>query len=176
MTRLHDALSLQVEREFMASQQYVAVAVYYDSETLPQLAAHFYRQAIEERNHAMMIVKYLLDADEEVEVPGVPAPTTGFEGYIQPVQMALEQEKKVTEQFVDLIRIAREDGDIVAEQFLYWFLEEQREEVAAMADLLKVVERAAPVNILLAEDFLSRQSVGDNGDATNAPPVAGGQL
>ena len=37
--------------------------VYYDARTLPQLANHFYRQAIEERNHAMMIVQYLLDAD-----------------------------------------------------------------------------------------------------------------
>ena len=60
-----EALTEQVGYEFGAAQQYIAIATYYDSETLPQLAAFFYRQAIEERNHAMMIVQYLMDADHE---------------------------------------------------------------------------------------------------------------
>src|SRR5215210_3135940 len=76
VARFMDALNEQIGREFAASQQYVAIAVYYDSETLPQRAAHFYRQAVEERNHAMMIVQYLLDADADVVVPGVDAPRT----------------------------------------------------------------------------------------------------
>ena len=38
-------LNAQIGREFFASQQYVAAAVYYDSETLPRLAAFFYEQA-----------------------------------------------------------------------------------------------------------------------------------
>src|SRR3990170_1618390 len=66
MSTFADALNGQVGYEFAASQQYVAIAAYYDAQTLPQLAAHFYRQAVEERNHAMMMVQYLLDADEEV--------------------------------------------------------------------------------------------------------------
>ena len=74
MGRFGEALNEQVARELAASQQYVAIAVHYDIETLPQLAAHFYRQAVEERNHAMMMVQYLLDADEPVVVPGVEAP------------------------------------------------------------------------------------------------------
>ena len=125
----------QVGREFAASQQYVAIAVYYDSETLPQLAAHFYRQAVEERNHAMMIVQYLLDADEQVAVPGVGEPKAEFGDAVEPVRLALEQEKGVTEDIVGLATLAREDGELVGEQFLGWFLEEQREEVASMTAL-----------------------------------------
>ena len=45
----------QIGNEFAAAQQYIAVAVYYDSNDMPQLAKHFYAQAVEERNHAMMI-------------------------------------------------------------------------------------------------------------------------
>ena len=71
MSRFTDTLNAQVANEFGASQQYVAIAVYYDAETLPQLAAHFYRQAVEERNHAMMLVQYLLDAGEEPRIPGI---------------------------------------------------------------------------------------------------------
>ena len=89
MSRFTDALNAQIANEFAASQQYVAVAIHYDAQTLPQLAAHFYRQAVEERNHAMMIVQYLLDADHEVVIPAVDAPKTTFADAREPVQLAL---------------------------------------------------------------------------------------
>jgi ferritin len=166
----------QVGREFAASQQYVAIAVYYDAETLPGLAAHFYRQAVEERNHAMMIVQFLLDADVDVTVPGVEAPQTEFPDAVAPVALALEQERRVTEDIVRLAKLAREEGDLVGEQFLGWFLQEQREEVASMSELLAVVERASESNLLLAEEYLARSSVGEQGPEATAPPAAGGAL
>jgi ferritin len=169
-------LNEQVAHEFAASQQYVAIAVWFDAETLPLLAAHFYRQALEERNHALMIVQYLLDAGEEVVIPAVEAPKTTFADAREPVKLALEQEKRVTEQIAALAALAREENDLVGEQFLHWFLQEQREEVSSMSDLLSVVERALESNILLAEDYLARNPVGDQGEAANAPPAAGGAL
>ena len=176
MARFPDGLNEQVGYEFAASQQYVAIAVYYDAETLPQLAAHFYRQALEERNHALMIVQYLLDAGESVEIPGVEAPQTSFADTRAPVALALEQEKRVTEQIAGLVALAREENDLVGEQFLHWFLQEQREEVASMSELLTIVERASESNILLAEDYLARNRVGDEGESATAPPAAGGAL
>ncbi len=176
MARFPEALNEQIAREFAASQQYVAIAVYFDAETLPQLAAHFHRQAVEERNHAMMIVQYLLDSGEVVRVPGVEAPQTEFGDVVSPVALALEQERSVTEQIVDLARLARDEGDLVGEQFLHWFLQEQREEVSSMSELLSVVERANASNILLAEEYLVRSRVGDAGQTEAAPPAAGGAL
>jgi len=178
VARFPDALNEQVANEFAASQQYVAIAVYYDAETLPGLAAHFYRQALEERNHAMMIVQYLLDSGHEVLIPGVEAPQTGFADAVAPVALALEQERRVTEQIAQLARLAREEDDLVGEQFLHWFLEEQREEVASMSDLLRIVERAAESNLLLVEDYLARVGVGggEGGPEASAPPAAGGSL
>jgi ferritin len=174
--RFADALNEQIGYEFGASQQYVAIAVYYDSETLPQLAAHFYRQALEERNHAMMIVQYLLDAGERVVIPGVEAPRTDFSDFAAPVELALEQENRVTQQIAALAGLAREEGDLVGEQFLHWFLQEQREEVASMSGLLRLVERAAESNILLAEDSLARAAIGGDELEAAAPPAAGGAL
>ena len=170
-----NALNEQIGYEFGASQQYVAIAVYYDAQTLPQLAAHFYRQAVEERNHAMMMVQYLLDADDEVVVPAVAAPQTSFGDVVAPVALALEQEKRVTSQIADLARLARDEGDLVAEQFMHWFLQEQREEVASMTDLLHVVERSKDT-IMHVEDFLARESGGENPLEQGAPPAAGGAL
>ena len=176
MAPFPERLNEQVAHEFAASQQYVAIAVWFDAETLPLLAAHFYRQALEERNHAMMLVQYLLDADEDVAIPGVEAPRTEFDDIVAPVELALAQEREVTEQIKGLVRIARDDGDLVGEQFLHWFLQEQREEVSSMSALLSVVERASESNILLAEDYLARNPVGDQGESANAPPAAGGAL
>jgi bacterioferritin B len=177
VARFAEALNEQVGHEYAASQQYVAIAVHYDSETLPQLAALFYRQAVEERNHAMMIVQFLLDADLPVRIPGVEAPRTEFGNAKEPVALALEQEKRVTDQIVALVALAREEGQLVGEQFLHWFLQEQREEVSSMSDLLTTVERAGD-NLLLVEEYLARTS-GDGEEnplEAGAPPAAGGPL
>jgi ferritin len=175
MAAYPDGLNEQVGHEFAASQQYVAIAVHYDDQTLPRLAAHFYRQAVEERNHAMMIVQYLLDADERVVIPGVEAPQTEFADVVEPVRLALEQERRVTEQISALVQLARTEGDLVGEQFLHWFLQEQREEISSMAALLTVVERSRE-NVMLIEDYLAREAVGDAGVDSAAPPAAGGAL
>jgi ferritin len=117
--RFVKALNEQIAYEFGASQQYAAVAVHYDAETLPRLAAHFYRQAVEERNHAMMMVQFLLDAGEDVVIPGVEAPRTTFGDTVEPVALALEQERRVTSQINALAALAREHGDY-AGAFAQW--------------------------------------------------------
>ncbi|MGZ8795305.1 MAG: ferritin [Gaiellaceae bacterium] len=175
MAAFPDGLNEQVGYEFGASQQYVAIAVHYDAQTLPRLAAHFYRQAVEERNHAMMIVQYLLDADEAVTIPGVEAPKTSFADVVEPVRLALEQERRVTGQISALVQLARSEGDLVGEQFLHWFLQEQREEVSSMSDLLTVVERSRD-NVMLIEDYLARESGGAPALEAGAPLPAGGAL
>jgi ferritin len=165
-------LNEQIGREFGAHQQYVAVAVYYDAQTFPQLAAFFYRQALEERDHAMMMIQYLLDAGEQPAVPGVAAPKADFADLVEPIRIALEQEKRVTDQISGLAAIAREANDYVSEQFTQWFLKEQVEEVATMSDLLTVAERSRerPSEI---EDFVAREHSGGEGGDPTAPTVAG---
>src|ERR671928_2240866 len=101
-----DRLNEQIGYEFGASQQYVAAAVYYDSETLPRLAAFFYAQALEERNHAMMMVQYLLDAGVDPIIPGIKAPRSKFADIVEPVAVALEQEKRVSDQINALAAVA----------------------------------------------------------------------
>jgi len=165
-----DALNEQIANEFSAQMQYIGTAVHYDAETLPRLAAFFYRQSAEERDHAMMMVQYLIDTGEEVRIPDITGQQTRFDDAAAPVRMALEQEKRVGEEINALFKLARDTGDYRAEQFMQWFVKEQVEEVALMSDLLNVVERAD--NILLVEDYLARERPGEEGDPT-APPVAG---
>jgi bacterioferritin B len=168
------ALNEQIANEFGAHQQYIGAAVYYDSETLPRLAAFFYRQAAEERNHAMMMVQYLLDTNEEVRIPDIESKQTRYDDAVAPVRMSLEQEERVGEEINALFKLARDQGDYRAEQFMQWFVKEQVEEVALMQDLLNVVERSHD-NLLLVEDYIAREQPGEEQDPT-APPAAGGGL
>src|SRR6476659_1746754 len=170
-----DRLNEQVGHEFAASQQYLAIAVYYDAETLPRLAAFFYAQALEERNHALMMIRFLLDQDVDATVPGVIAPQVSFEDVVAPVALALAQEKRVSEQINALAGTARAESDYTSEQFMQWFIKEQVEEVSSMSDLLKVVQRAKD-NPLLAEEYLAREASGAEGADPTAPPVAGGAV
>jgi ferritin len=165
-------LNEQIGNEYAAHQQYVAIAVHYDAETLPQLARFFYRQALEERDHAMMMVQYLVDADERAVVPGVAAPRVDFVDIVSPVALALAQEKRVSEQINALAGLARQEGDYSSEQFMQWFIKEQIEEVATMADLLRVVERSQD-HAMDIEDYLAREQLGEVGEDPTAPHPAG---
>jgi ferritin len=174
-TAFVERLNQQIANEFGAHQQYVAVAVHYDAETLPRLAAFFYAQALEERNHAMMMVQYLLDAGVDATIPGVDTPRTSFGDIVEPVELALEQERRVSDQIEDLAKVARAEGDYLSEQFTLWFLKEQVEEVATMSDLLRVVERSRE-NPMFVEDYLAREQPGAAAADPTAPPTAGGAL
>jgi ferritin len=173
--RFVERLNAQIANEFAASQQYIANAIYYDAQTLPRLAAFFYGQAVEERNHALMMVQYLLDADADVRIPGVGAPETAFSDAVAPVALALDQERRVSDQIAALMGVAREESDFLSEQFTQWFLKEQVEEVATMSSLLTVIKRssAAPMAV---EDYLAREHTPGRSVDPTAPPAAGGAL
>ena len=168
--RFVDLLNEQVGNEFAAHQQYVAIACYYDDLTMPEMAALFFRQALEERDHAMMMVQFLLDTDSSVTIPGVAAPDNDFADLVAPVELALAQEKRVSEQINALTAVAREDHDFAADQFMQWFIKEQVEEVSSMRDLLDVVRRNQQ-DVENIEEFLRNRS--SAAQDTSAPAVAG---
>jgi ferritin len=170
----HALLDEQIGHEYAAHQQYVAVAVWFDQQALPRLAAHFYAQALEERNHAMMIVQYLMDRDAVVTIPGIPPVRNDFTSLTEPIELALSQERTVTEQFERLIATAREGNDYLGEQFTHWFLKEQVEEVSSMTTLLQVARRCQD-NPMLLEEYLAREPRDDGPDPT-APHPAGGPV
>ena len=165
-------LNEQIANEFAAHQQYVACAVYYDSQALPQLAGFFYRQALEEREHAMMMIQFLLDTSGEVTVPGVKAPLVRFGDVVEPIALALEQEQRVSEQINLLAATARQEGDYTSEQFVQWFIREQIEEVATMTNLLRVAERSRGDESDI-EDFIAREHQDAEVPDPTAPRAAG---
>ena len=162
--KMNAALNEQVGHEFGASLQYVAIAAYFDSDNLPELAAHFYRQAEEERDHAMRFVNYVVDAGGKVALPAVPAPKSGFASAEEAVKLSVDWEMTVTRQINALVDLAIKETDHTTQNFLQWFVTEQLEEVSSMERLLSMIRRAGS-NLLFVEDYLARQGGGGGKEA-----------
>ena len=150
-----DAMNAQIESEFGASAQYIAIAIYFDEEALPELANFFYRQSEEERMHAMKFVHFMLEAGAKPLIPGLPQMKNSFEDAAEAVQYALTQEMKVTDEINNLVSIAMAESDYASNQFLQWFVTEQVEEVDTMTTLLQTIKHANG-NMLWVEDFVRR--------------------
>jgi ferritin len=145
----------QIQSEFAASQQYIAIAVYFEEMGLLQLAQFFYRQSEEERMHAMKFVHFMLEAEGRPIIPPVPELRNDFGSPEEAVQFALDQERKVTAEIDNLVSLAVTEGDHAGNNFLQWFVTEQVEEVATMTTLLQTI-RLAGDNLLLVEDYVRR--------------------
>jgi ferritin len=169
--RLIDVFNEQIGHEMGASMQYIAIASYFDSETLPELAAFFYRQSEEERTHAMKFVKFINDVGGRVKIPVIPAPQSDFASAEEAVGKALAWEEEVTRQVYDLVEVAKADKNYIGVKFLDWFVTEQLEEVSSMNDLLAVVRRAGSERLLFVEEYLVRRGRA----GLDSPAVAEGE-
>ncbi|MFE7798490.1 ferritin [Nocardia sp. NPDC057440] len=167
-----DLLRAQIRHGFTAAQQYLAAAVYLDSNRLPQLAKYCYGKSGENRAHALRMVQYLLDRDLDVRVEGLNEVQSTFESPRAAIAQLLESERTIAAQITALADAARTSGDYLGERFIQWFLKEQVEDVAGMTTLLTVVDRAAG-DLFDVEDFISRElRTAPRADVT-APKMAG---
>jgi ferritin len=153
----------QVGNELLASHQYLLIATYFDSEGLPSLAQHFYKQSIEERDHALRFIKYLVEADAPVKIPAIPAPRATFKSASDAVTLALESEKRVTKQINDIVDLAVKQRDHSSKNMLEWFVNEQREEMSSMDTLVRMVKRAGESGMFFVDNFLLQGGLSPQG-------------
>ena len=156
--RIIDGINRQIGHEFAAMLQYIAIAAHFDSEALPELSAHFTKQANEEKLHADKFIRYVSDTGARLSLPAIPQPQCRFATAEEAVKLSLDQERSVTDDINALVHAAKEESDYTTENFLQWFIREQLEEVASMQDLLNTVRRAGESNLLLVEDSLAREN------------------
>lgn len=154
-SRAASLLNEQVGHEFAAFLQYIAISTWLESEALPELAKYFAHQADEERMHALKMLKFLNDTDQKITIPGIAQPVSSFATVEEAIQLAYNQEVRVTDQIKTIYNVAAENGDRLTQNFLEWFLEEQVEEVSSMDTLLKITRRAGS-NLFRIEDYIAR--------------------
>ena len=167
----YDLLNEQIGHEFAASHQYLSMAIWLDGEDLPQLAKFFYRQSLEEREHALMMVP----------VQAGPWPWLRF---LRSRCQERLRERSGNRRHVPgtgegrhrsdraLFSAARAENYALGEQFILWFLKEQVEEVATMETLVTVVKRANG-NLFDLENYVARELADDHGQGVRAPAIAG---
>lgn len=153
--KVAEALNEQLVSEFSAEAQYLAIAIYFEEEVLPELAGFFFNQADEERMHALKIVHFMLETGARPIVPAIGQMQTEFDSAEEAVALALEHEKKVTAEIDNLVNIALDERDHTSNNFLQWFVYEQVEEVDTMTNLLQTI-RHAQGNMLWVEDYVRR--------------------
>jgi ferritin len=156
---LLDGFNAQIVNELHAMSSYMAIACYMDAQDLKILSAFFFKQADEERQHALKLMNYLLEIGANVKIGAIPAPRADYKSVAEAVSTALEQEKVVSQQIDALMTLALNDHDHATSSFLRWFVDEQVEEVSSMTELLGLVERAGDVHILLVEDRLMKKGL-----------------
>ncbi|MEU4314776.1 ferritin-like domain-containing protein [Nocardia sp. NPDC024068] len=161
-------LRAQVRHGLTVSQQYLAAAVYFDIQRLPQLAGHSYRRSEEHRGHALRIVQYLIDRELEITIGGLGEVRETFESPRAAVAFLLAREQTSTDQVTELARVAREWGDYLGERFVSWLLDREQQDVAGMSTLLTVLDRSAG-DMFDVEEFVARE-------LRSSPAPAGGSV
>ncbi len=152
--KLNEAMNAQVGNEFGANMQYLSIAGYFEQQNLKMLAELFFEQAEEEKEHAMKFVRYILETGGDLRIPTIAEAKHTFESAEEAVEAALDWEKEVTRQINELMNIAVDEKDYLAQNMLNWFVEEQLEEITKMEQLLSVVRRAGERNLLMVEAYL----------------------
>ncbi len=153
---LNAAINAQIGNELGNAHQYIAIAGYFEGECLFGLAKIFYKQADEERDHAMKFVKFVLDAGGKLAIPAVPAPQNEFRSAEQAAQVAYDSEVRTTEQIYGLVSLAGGEKNYIATNFLQWFVAEQLEEMSSAQTRLAVIKRAGP-SVLMVEAYLAHE-------------------
>jgi ferritin len=152
--KLQAEFNAQVGHEFANSIQYIAIANYFEGESLKGLAKIFYKQAGEEHEHAMKFTQFLLDTGCPVVIPAIPAPQNKFASAEAAAQLALDAEIRTTKQIDDLLAKALAEKDYAAQQFLQWFVNEQVEEIATATTNLDIIKMAGP-NVIMVEAYMA---------------------
>jgi len=150
---LESAINDQIGRELGAQMQYVNIAAYFTAENMLLFGKLFFNQAAEENDHALKLVRYVLDAGGRIAVPAIPQARADFKSPEDAVGAALKWEEDVTGQINALMEIAFKEKDYIAQELLGWFVNEQLEEVSKMSTILSIIKRSGE-NMLIAEQYV----------------------
>lgn len=156
-----DALNEQLKHEFSSAYQYLALAAYFESVSLPGFAQWMRLQREEELGHAMRLFEFILAHDADVELHALAKPTTSYASHQEAISAVLAHEESVTQHIHSLYEQAIAEKAHSVQVELTWFITEQLEEEKTARDLLEQVKMAGdnPAALLVLDrEFGSRTS------------------
>ena len=131
-----EALNAQVEKEAYASFLYLSMASWLDNKGMNGAAQFMYRQTEEEHGHMMRIFNYLLEMDTKAVVPPIAQPPTEYQSVQAVFQESYAHEQAITASINNLVNLSISENDHATNNFLQWYVEEQREEETLMRTII----------------------------------------
>ncbi|MGI6154002.1 MAG: ferritin [Christensenellaceae bacterium] len=126
--KLNQAICEQMRYEFYSAYYYLSMAAWLDAKNLKGFANWYYVQTQEEKDHAKMMLDYLLRVGGQPEFLPIDQPPSNFESTMDICRKTLEHEQLVTSKIYQLMDFAQEEKDYKTIQFLQWYVNEQTEE------------------------------------------------
>ncbi|MDE6505252.1 MAG: ferritin [Clostridia bacterium] len=135
--KIAELINDQINKELYSGYLYLDFANYYEDEGLEGFAHWYQIQAQEERDHAMMMRRYLIDNGVRVTFGAIAKPDKVFKALSDPLDAGFEHEKYVTSLINNIYAEAFALKDFKTMQFLDWFIKEQGEEEKNAEDMVK---------------------------------------
>lgn len=135
--KMEDMLNEQMKNEFFSAYFYLSMAAWFTAKNLNGFANWFTVQAQEERDHATMMMDYVLRVGGNAEFRALDAPDTDFKSPMDIFEKTLAHERKVTGMINALMGQAIDERDFKTQQFLQWFISEQVEEEENASGLIE---------------------------------------
>ena len=126
--KIASLLNQQITKEFYSAYLYLDMANFYDEMDLDGYANYYMIQAQEERDHALLFMKYMQNNGLKVTLEAIDKPDKTFETVLDPLVIAAEHERYVTSLINDIYHEAHQAKDYRTMKFLDWFVDEQGEE------------------------------------------------
>ena len=121
-------LNEQINHEFYSAYLYLDISNFYDEQDLDGYANYYMIQAQEERDHALLFMKYMQTNGLKVTLNPIAGPDKTFESVLDPLVAAAEHERFVTALINNIYHEAHQAKDYRTMKFLDWFVDEQMEE------------------------------------------------
>ena len=121
-------LNEQINKEFYSAYLYLDISNYYDSLDLDGYANYYNVQAQEERDHALLFMKYMQSIGLKVTLEAIDKPDKVYSSVLDPLVTAAEHERYVSALINAIYHECHEAKDYRTLKFLDWFVDEQREE------------------------------------------------
>ena len=130
----------QINKELYSAYLYLDFSIYYEEQGLDGFANWYMIQAQEERDHAMLMLKYLQNNGVRAHLDAVAKPDKELKSLMDPLKFGFEHEQYVTGLINDIYAAAYDAKDFRTMQFLDWFVKEQLEEEKSADDMIKKME------------------------------------
>ncbi|WP_317044887.1 ferritin, partial [Flavobacterium psychrophilum] len=121
-------LNTQSKIESDASSKYLAMASWLDRNGFQNTAEYLYKQSVEEREHFLKIFRYITEMGGVAITPTVGEVQQEFSSLKQVFEVALQNEIAVTNAVNKVVAKCRLENDYATEEFMMWYVKEQREE------------------------------------------------